>query len=75
MPGGLTSTAPFSWPLWPGGVESWLTRISAPSWPDSASIRVSRAGRLGARSGRRRRSTLAPDDQVRLDAAERCRRR
>src|SRR5579875_3323623 len=42
IPDGLTRTAHFSWPL-PGGVASWLTRISAPSLADSASIWRSRA--------------------------------
>src|SRR6516225_8198799 len=37
IPAGLTSTDHFSWPLL-GTVASWLTRISAPSAADSASI-------------------------------------
>src|SRR5580700_6755442 len=40
MPVGLISTPTFSWP-WPGTVVSWLTRRSAPSCLDSASISCS----------------------------------
>src|SRR5580704_16896797 len=47
IPDGPTSTAHFSWPL-PGAVASWLTRMSAPSLADSASIWLSRAADFGS---------------------------